>query len=722
MNRCLLHESFNVSCKQIIYLLLFSFFAVLPSTLKAQDELTHQIDSLQQLIESQKGDEKIATQLELAQKYYQVDNAVAQMLAKSVMEEAVETRNKNLEMQSFLLLGRVSLEFDNIHQSQDYFLQALQISDAIDEHWYKAEILLRMGTNQHSLGNTYKALEYFNKAVREGNLSENHRIVGAAYSMIGTIYRVNGLYDRAIENIIKSRLSYEKANYKEGDAWAAYLLGYIYSDLQLYKRAREYFDRSIRLYRQIAEVNQNKSGVAICLIQIGLLDLKEAKLQQARENIQTSLAIYTEAGSKYGMANAINILGRIEYQSGNYDTAKAHLQQALKMKIEIGDHLSQSGIYEYLGLCEYKQGNTEEGINTILKGLALAGSNNQKKKQVDIYDQLANIYLEQNNLKEAFKYQKKHLAVQDSMLMGAASIKMDQLQDIYEMEAKNNLIAELEKQNAYNTLLLKQHRTSRIFMVATILVALLLAGILYWFNRRMRQKNLELNESNATKDKFFAIIAHDLRGPTHTLTSFLELLDTEFNHFDKNEFRKILRKLHTTSANLSNLLDNLLRWARLQTNKMEFKPEKLKLSEQVEKSCDVLNHMAETKEIEVEVDVDEKLQVVADQNMLETILRNILSNAFKFTGNKGKVSIAAKNGQDMVSTQISDTGVGIARENLDKLLNITENHHTTGTGNESGSGLGLILVNDFVKKNGGHLQIESEPGKGTTVTFTLPLA
>lgn len=712
----------NMSKKLILCILIALFFMARNMVVGAP-LLIEQKDSLRQVILHAEGEVKLNTQLKLAQLLFEKQNEEAQLEAKTALLAAKQQNNKEYQMRAFFILGRISHELNNVKLSQVYFDSALTIANQIDDNWYKSDILLRSGINQHTQGEHLLALQSFNMSIQVGRQAKNYRVVGASYSMMGTVFRVNGLYDRAIEYIIKSRLNYEKANYTEGYAWAAYLLGRIYTDLEINEKALEYYQSALKNYREMADENGIQSGVVICYEQIGILNLLEGNVEEARKYIGYTLEIHKGTGSKYGISNAYKNMGRIEYSAGNYALAEKYLNDALIGKLEVGDMLSQPSINKYLGLCYINTGRANEGLATIQKGLKQAIINNQKRIQLDIYSTLSTIYLNLNNLEKAFACQQQQINIQDSMLLGAVNIKMEQLQGIYEIDAKNSQIAELEQQNEINRLQLKQHRTSRVLMIIAILLVLIIAGIIYIFYQRLRQKNNQLQEANLAKDKFFAIIAHDLRGPVHTQTAFLDHLHEEFDSLEKDELKKLLKLLVSGSENISDLLDNLLLWAQSQVKKMEVNTTELDLSSVIQNTVEKLQQSASLKQIAISLDTNNQLKVLSDANMLQTIIRNIVSNAIKFTPRGGSINVKTfTSAQKEITIKITDTGLGMAPEKLSQLFDISSKSHSQGTENEKSNGLGLILVKDFVEKNKGTINIESEKGKGTSVIVTLPQA
>ncbi len=708
--------------KNTIWTFLFLLIVLIAYSAASEGKnIDTQIDSLRKELNNNKGSDRISTQLELAIQIVDNNNHEAESLANSALLAAKTANDKSLEMLAYYTLGRINQVLAIKDISLAYLDTALTLSEDTHDNWYKGEILFRKGVIKHSLNEDITALEYFNASIQSGRLSNNFKVMGSSYSMMGTIFRVNGLYDRAIEYIINSKLNYEKAGFSEGKAWAAYLLGRIYADLKLSQKALEYFQEALEIYIKMATIDGNQNGVAICYSQIGLLNLDAGNFKEAYKDIDFTLKAYTATKEKYGLSNAYKNLGMIDYAIGEYKLAENHLNESLKIKKEVDDFLGLPSVYEYLGLSLIEQGQKREGFDKLQLALTLAISNNQKSIQLNIYSRLTKVYLKMNDLENAVSCQKKQIEIQDSLLSGDADIKMEQLQAIYEIDKQNGQIIELEKQNEINSLTIKQHRISQLIMIIGIFIAIFIAILIYWFYSKMRHKNLELKETNAAKDKFFAIIAHDLRGPTGSLASFLEHLNDTFNEHSPTELKEILLTLYESAESVSVLLENLLIWAQSQLNKIEFRPTKLKLTDVLQTSIKGLKQVAENKQIDIRCELNDQIFVLADLNMVQTIVRNILSNAIKFTHRGGSVTIKSDfNNLDSVLISIADNGVGIEQSALSKIFDITNTVHTTGTENEMSTGLGLILVKDFIEKNNGTITIESQKNTGTKVSFTLP--
>jgi PAS domain S-box-containing protein len=248
-------------------------------------------------------------------------------------------------------------------------------------------------------------------------------------------------------------------------------------------------------------------------------------------------------------------------------------------------------------------------------------------------------------------------------------------------------------------------------------------------SQKLEQVNQELQEMNASKDKFYSIIAHDLKNPFNSLIGFSELLLDDFDDLSKDEMRDYVGIIRNTARNSLILLENLLAWSRLQTGRMIYNPVKLVLANEVDATTTVLYSLSYRKKIEVENCIDKNITVKADQNMLLSIMHNLVMNAIKFTPSSGKISIQCNciyvGGKDrqegFAEISVSDTGIGISAEDQAKLFSLTKPFTMPGTEKESGTGLGLLLTREMVEKHGGTIKIVSEPGKGSTFTFRVPL-
>jgi PAS domain S-box-containing protein len=239
----------------------------------------------------------------------------------------------------------------------------------------------------------------------------------------------------------------------------------------------------------------------------------------------------------------------------------------------------------------------------------------------------------------------------------------------------------------------------------------------------IKLKNELLQAINAEKDKFFSIIAHDLRGPLSAFVSATQIITEEIQNMTIEEIREITESMKTSATNIYRLLENLLEWSRLMRGGMEFIPVRINLRHKTDECLNVLYESGRKKEIRLDVTIPAGLEIFADIHMFESIMRNLVSNAIKFTGKGGSVEVSAiHNNNNSVEVKVSDSGIGMPAELKERLFHINEKTSRQGTGGEPSTGLGLLLCKEFIEKNGGKIWVESIAEQGSTFYFTLPLS
>jgi signal transduction histidine kinase len=304
----------------------------------------------------------------------------------------------------------------------------------------------------------------------------------------------------------------------------------------------------------------------------------------------------------------------------------------------------------------------------------------------------------------------------------------------YETVKKENKIVRLQAEQELTLIQLRKNKQLKQLGMATALLLLLLVffismkyidkiksnQLLKEKNQLIEQSEQELRLLNASKNKFFSIIAHDLKNPLHTILGYSYLLNKDYDRFNEEARRKFALNIHQSTNNIFRLLQNLLEWSRSQTGRLNFSPAVVEYQRILDNSLSVLRSMADQKNIVIKAENDPELEIFADPLMIETVLRNLIGNAIKFTPEGGQIDVSAKreNGQILVS--VSDTGIGITEEDTKNLFLIDSKVKRKGTNNEDGSGLGLILCQEFVDKHDGKIWVESTPGKGSAFTFSIP--
>jgi len=237
----------------------------------------------------------------------------------------------------------------------------------------------------------------------------------------------------------------------------------------------------------------------------------------------------------------------------------------------------------------------------------------------------------------------------------------------------------------------------------------------------MKSSERSLKKSNAAKDKFFSIIAHDLKTPFSTLMGYTYLLMKEYNQYDDQKRETMIKSLYDITKQTFNLLENILVWSRSQTESIPFAPRAINISKLLIENIRLYNPTARAKSITLTSGSDLKdILVFADPEMIQTVIRNLVTNAIKFTPEKGRISLGlVDDDEEKITIFVMDNGVGIDPDKKDQFFRIDNNYSTLGTNDEKGTGLGLVICKEFVEKNGGQIWVDSTPGKGSKFYFTL---
>ena len=402
---------------------------------------------------------------------------------------------------------------------------------------------------------------------------------------------------------------------------------------------------------------------------------------------------------------------------------------------KLGWNHYESEIKEGFGNILSSQGKYKEAIAAYSESMRSTEHFNRGfglKKST--YQKMAKAYELMGDYKSALKYHVLFAQYSDSLNQKEKYEKLVSIEKQYETEKKENEIIRLQTRQELTNVQLRKNKQLKIlgFVTASLLLIFVLFVLIRYFdkiklNRLLEQKNKKIEHSenelrvlNASKNKFFSIIAHDLKNPFHTVMGYSWLLSKDYELFTEEERRKFASDIHHSTNNIFRLLQNLLEWSKSQTGRLIFNPREIEFKRIIESSVSVLRSLADQKNIEIKFDYNDDLILFADPLMIETVLRNLINNAIKFTPEDGLIEITANQIDGQISICVKDSGIGISEEDVLNLFLIDSTVKRKGTNNEDGSGLGLILCKEFVDKNNGTIWVNSSPGKGSSFFFTVP--
>lgn len=594
----------------------------------------------------------------------------------------------------------------------------------------KFEILKKLSRLSFQIGDYTAAIDYFNQ---ESDIylakADSVSWANAQYNL-GIVYSIIRDFEKAIYHNSLALIYFENNNLLREAGNTFINLGYISNELRRTETAIGYYIRAEEIF---SSLRTNKSLEASYL-NLGVLSDKSKDLGPMQENVEKS----RDLSLKSDIMSLINIktgLGKIYASTNNILSAETYLGDALRMAEQLGDKSYESIIRVGLGSVYLKKGKNKEALASLNTGLAIAQQMKQTNTILDAYAELASVSMKLGKSAQAYQYLNSYIQLKDSLYNEQSKVQAGRSTPQDGIGMRELQTERLLRQNLEQVLEIERNTNSKIALIGFALFVLLLLVIIirkYYSknktydnleekNRLIEKQKAELENLIQTKDRFLSIIAHDLKNPFTSLLGFADLAFNEFDEITDAEKRSYLNIIRISSQQIYSLLDNLLTWSRAQSGRIDFKPEKVSLSELVENSIDVVRSSAENKQITLFKDFTKEVFVSADKNMLYTVLRNLLSNAIKFTPNGGSVTVSFNRSGAKAEIVVSDTGVGMTEDELSRLFKLDGNLKNAGTNNETGTGLGLILCQEFMHLHRSKIVAESVPGKGSKFRFLLDI-
>ncbi len=579
-----------------------------------------------------------------------------------------------------------------------YGERAKAIGERLGDYRLLASNMLNFGTIYWFKSDFSTAMDYYTRSATLYDSLGYESDAATARTNIGTIYLALGEMSKAEPYFKDVAEIHIRNGYEEGLAYTYHYLGYINHYVQQYDSAIYYFEKSLKLSEKLRLIGQQAwatSGLGESYKGLG-------ETRKARDYLVRSLELEQLQGNKSGELRSYLEIASLEKQLGNYQAAEEFLQTASNMEALQDNYIEQKLLYnEYVML-----------------------------------------YEEWEKIDKAFEYQKKLMVALDSTRVRENRAQLEDINEKYETERKEARITSLEEQQRIKDLEIQQQRNQNIILVvaAGLLLAIAFFIFLLFVQIRKRKQEVEsrnetitkinkaLNKSqdelllsNKTKDKFFALIAHDLRGPVTSMQGIGRMLEFYSKKGDQQRINQLISQVDQSAQSVNHLLDNLLKWALSQTKGLNYQPASFELGQMVEECRIIFEENLKAKQLTLHIDVDHGAVVEGDYNMISTVMRNLLSNAIKFSPVGEQINLSTKQEADHLVISVEDHGGGIPPETLEKLNSNLPLASKEGTRQEKGTGLGLTLCQEFIKKHGAEMQIDSND-IGTKIAFGLKLA
>lgn len=611
----------------------------------------------------------------------------------------------------------------------------------------------------YGLANAYYEVGYYDSADQTINRAlaifrqypEKQLQQADLLNLAGVVYDLQGRYDEAIKRYHEALAIWEEQESLEGQSRAYLNIGNIYSFQKEYYRAIDHYEKSL----EISQAIQDTINIVYLYSNIGMIWGKHLdSLDLAMNYYQRSLYWAKQHDDEGVTATPLYGITHIQIERGQLDDALANANYLLDLAKR--QQYTNDELYAWQLLARVRWAHQEQkaAIRAATEAYNLAIASQAPREIIMSGELLAKYYSDLGEFEKAFKYQAVQIAYKDSIY----SVEKSKIISNLERTRDDTRIKMLEKDNALKKAQISEREAvidrQMVYSIATSVVALLLlSGLLFLYktnkqrkkvsmqlsaqkeqiaksneqltqmNDKLRQhqqqlqdQNKDLVRLNSLKNKLLSIISHDFRSPLSSLQGIITVLNS--NALSPKEIEQVFESLSSKVENTTNMLDNLLKWTRNQMQGIRVEPEHFTLTVLVKEVISSQLILAEKKEINLYCNINSALTAYADPEMVRLVVRNLVSNAIKFTSKGDSITIEAFLSDNKVTVSVIDTGIGMSSEDLDKLFQLKE-HTTYGTNNEKGTGLGLILCQEFVEANGGKIWVESTLAKGTTFFFTL---
>lgn len=697
------------------------------------------IDSLAAIANSNKGILRVTAYDKISRLYWQTNPDSSIYFASLALSEAEKDKSDACYGEAYNSLGNAYSSKGEFEQSIEFYTKSMEHRERSNDMLKVSYSLSNLSFSLQNLKRYSEAMDALKRAASICNSIGNAQDEALINQQIASLYKNLQDLNRALEYALKAVNINLSNNITTGLANNYNFIGLLHKDLKNFDLAEEYFLKSLKIWQQ----EKNEEGLSNTYNNLGIVYDEKKDAQKALEYYSKSLELSKKLGDLKGIAVAYNNIGFLSIRINQIDAGIDSYLKSIKISHDLNDIESYLNTYNNIAIAYLKKNNiekSEEYVNLVLKEFDKV---NDLAIIQETYKILSDINSKKGNFKKAFEYKTIELAYNDTLYTQQQTSNIIEMQTRFETEAKEREIQILKKDNDIKQLEFERQRFfQRILIIISILFLIILVGGAMSFryirrsNKLLEQKNIEfenaniklieseknLRELNATKDKLFSIIAHDLKNPFNALMGFSDLLDKNYNFLSEEERKEYIGVVSDSTQNLYKLLDNLLQWTRTQTGAITYISENFKLYPLIKQEVDILSPNADKKKININLKLDENQNVFADKNSIATVVRNLVSNAIKFTSNGGWIEIDAKQNSKFVEISVSDSGIGIKGDDIDKIFMLDSSFTTKGTANESGTGLGLLLCKEFVEKNNGKIWAESKKGKGSTFYFTLPLA
>jgi signal transduction histidine kinase len=606
-----------------------------------------------------------------------------------------------------------------------YSREGLKIAYELKDEKKEAIARSNIGQGEYRAGDYTKALEYLYSANEQYKKLKEEKGVARTSGFIALVYSEMERYDMALD-VMNQLLLFYSQNNMPGDYSKVLLnISNILMAKNDFDKALDGYFKSLEIQKKVDPNNKDIFGIIYCNIGEAYFGKKQYDLSYKYRKM--SLALYKELNFTDGIANLQMDIGSSLIKLKDYGQAEQYLNNALKnyKAIKFSEGIRKT---EYNFVTLYKETNQFDAALEKCAGLEKLSADAKDSTMLTLcYYAYAEIYSAVSNYKTSAEYYKKYIDLKEKLDSKENKQKLMELQTVFETEEKEFENKTLRQENELQKEKLEAKETVLIAVFAGIILAGILLFALFLKEKKIRKindaiksQNLQLEEHIITKDKFFSILAHNLKNPFWAILGQNKLLKDEYDNLSEDERKELISYIGVSADNVYKLFEDLLRWAKTQRNTIKIEKDPLLLNELLNTSIKPYEIIARNKKINLELGCNGQVEIQADRFMLETVIGNLVDNAIKYSNPKEKIIISTREMEDKIEISIKDFGAGMTQDKITKLFKLGEDISSAGTLNEKGTGLGLIICKEFVEKHNGDIVVDSCEGGGTAFTVILP--
>ncbi|MFW6218997.1 MAG: tetratricopeptide repeat protein [Bacteroidota bacterium] len=680
-------------------------------------------DSLVQVLQNTRiKEDRIDILLQLETLHARDDSAKAAAFIQEALELAHEANDKVRYARCLHAKGKLHFFADQYTMHDSLTREALSVFLDHDKKEDAGDCLNNLGSSNYRQGKWRDAELYFRRSLE--CYEPNDELYLSTALNIAIIMNTQKRFTESLPLLNELLHGFHEKNDRYNYSNCIVLMANVYQHQGDLERAIKFNKDFIEQSRLIG----SKTGIAGGYSNLAQVFFEKGEPQQAIVYAEKASEIFSSMTDKLPLCRNMNFIGVVHKEMKEYNEALELFDEAINIAEEKGFNHQIAEILNNKGELYAELGNYARALELLNNSYAYAKENNMPNLVRDASYNLYEVHKLKRDYKTGLSFFEVYNEYKDTLISNenkekvlAQKINFDIAKADYENERLRN-------DNELQQLQIKNQRTQ---LIIGGLILLFIAGIvilLFIYSRRLKLKNEliriqkdELKKANQLKDYMFSIIAHDLRGPLGNMKLLLEQLNTDMLLNDKSLLEEVFSSMKDAAVTTYNLLENMLAWARNQKEEIQYNPAEHDLNSLVNEIVELKKPAALRKQIDLQKNINNEIRFAFDYDMMHLVLRNLVDNAIKFTPERGTVKITGNVLNNNIEVAVIDSGVGIPKEIKSKLLNRHEYISTYGTTNEKGSGLGLKVCYDFIKRHNGDLQIDSRPGKGSKFSFLIPV-